>query len=81
MNKPWFAAKRFGIGLSPASWEGWAATYALVLLIAGAVIALRGQRPLLALALGVLIAAFIVLTLVKSDRKPWRWRWGERDEP
>jgi hypothetical protein len=29
--------------------------------------------------MAILTAAFIVLAMSKSDHKPWRWRWGDRD--
>lgn len=35
VNKPWFGPKRFGYGLRPQTWQGWA----IVLVIAVVVVA------------------------------------------
>ena len=40
MSKPWFGPRKFGIGVTPISWEGWACAMALVLLFTGPVVAL-----------------------------------------
>jgi hypothetical protein len=32
-GRPWFRPRRFGWGLAPASWEGWALTGAYVLAV------------------------------------------------
>ncbi|HEY7421948.1 MAG TPA: hypothetical protein VH541_08050 [Gaiellaceae bacterium] len=30
-NKPWFRRKTYGVGWTPASWQGWLITLAVVL--------------------------------------------------
>jgi hypothetical protein len=52
-TKVWFGPRRYGWGLSPVSWEGWAA-------MAGFVVAAMGIPMLLPNGLGV--AAVLVLT-------------------
>lgn len=32
-SKPWFGSKRYGVGLRPQTWQGWAVVAALVLVI------------------------------------------------
>jgi hypothetical protein len=34
-NKPWFKAKRYGIGWVPASWQGWVITLTYSLIVVG----------------------------------------------
>ena len=80
MNRPWFGPKRYGMGLSPTTWQGWLATLIFIGLIALAAAAMRGsgRHPTLwnVFAFGGLTAAYIALAVWKSDRQPWRWRWG-----
>ena len=83
MKRPWFVVKRYGFGLSPNGLGGWTTLVAYVLALAAApqLAVDRGWSQVrtggVVLALTVLVVAVMLLT---SDRKPWRWRWGERDE-
>lgn len=36
MKRGWFGPKVFGWGASPASWEGWLATFVMILAMVGA---------------------------------------------
>ncbi len=81
MGEPWFGQKAYGFGLSPRSWAGWWALIIFVMVITAVpLIALRlGTPRWIALAIiGGLSVAFLVLVWLKSDRQPWRWRWGGR---
>ena len=33
MSKPWFKTKKFGYGLTPISWEGWACAFILAFIV------------------------------------------------
>jgi hypothetical protein len=35
MSKPWFGPKKFGVGLTPVSWEGWVCTLLIVVVVTG----------------------------------------------
>jgi hypothetical protein len=79
MTRAWFKPKTYGIGVTPTSWQGWAATAVFCILI----VCDRAFAPRLGAILSwtgfaVLIAAFVGLCIVKSER-PWRWRWGRND--
>jgi hypothetical protein len=50
MKPGWFGPKRFGYGISPRSWEGWAVS---LVAIAGLAAVMRWVRPLIGEALGV----------------------------
>lgn len=71
MKRGWFGPRSFGWGASPASWEGWAATCAM---IAGMVIAgLIFQPDSVAswAARGVVIAVYLVVVALtyRSDAR------------
>jgi hypothetical protein len=81
MKDPWFVVKRYGLGLSPNGWQGWSVTALYVVLIA--LTALWVERtgasgPALA-GLALVLVSFIVVMVLASDGKPWRWRWGDDD--
>ncbi|WP_448662194.1 hypothetical protein ACG3SL_16180 [Sphingomonas sp. CJ20] len=77
MTRPgtWFRPRRFGLGATPATWQGWLA----VALFVG-VSALLGNvashgRPGFVILFVPLIAGFLWLCWAKTDGE-WRWRWG-----
>lgn len=76
MSKPWFRAKRYGVGAGlPCSWEGWLVTAAFfaVVIVTGV---LAEQHPGLRIAtILIAFAAFCAVARLKSDA-PWKWRWG-----
>ena len=82
----WFKRRRYGLGWTPVTWQGWAVVGAfVVVLIAGAVPAERAGGAAEAAYLVVVvvaIAALVSITLRKGPTPP-RWRWGtsERDDP
>ncbi|MET0246196.1 MAG: hypothetical protein ABW182_05545 [Sphingomonas sp.] len=75
----WFKPKRLGIGASPASWQGWAASF--VFLAGAALVAQLARKgdPLLWILLLPLTVGFIALAVAKTEGG-WRWRWGSRDD-
>lgn len=74
MKRGWFGPKGWGWGASPASWEGWAATGAM---IAGMVVAGLIFQPSDSaaawIARGVVIAVYLVVVAVtyRSDARTW----------
>ena len=83
MSKYWFRRRTYGLGATPASWEGWAVTVGYVGLLMGIVYVLtRGHEPLAGIRLGTFIGAMILLTaafawitIVKTEGG-LRWSWG-----
>lgn len=74
----WFRPKRFGLGVSPATWQGWVATLIVVTLgIAVAMLARRFGSAFLALLIPVTVI-FIALCIAKTEGG-MRWRWGRED--
>lgn len=83
-NRYWFAPKQYGIGYSPASWEGWLATALFIGLMVGSNHLLRflmaghsfGQL-LMVVALALIVEISLFLWLVASRTEgSLRWRWG-----
>jgi hypothetical protein len=38
MSKPWFGRRKFGVGLTPLSWEGWVSTLLVVVVFSGIIV-------------------------------------------
>jgi len=87
MNRYWFKPKRYGVGATPISWEGWALTAACVVgVVAASLLMLpRGQRVhgdewvAWSVIVGIVVVGSVFISCWKTDGE-WRWRWGnERD--
>jgi hypothetical protein len=80
----WFRPKRYGLGATPVTWEGWAFT-ALVVVFVGVVswyfIGMTREPSLMVVLIWVVLvgAATIVLVVVTKAKTEgeWRWRWGD----
>ena len=74
----WFPAKKYGWGWGlPCAWQGWVAIAVFVVLLGTAgVVLLPGKHFGLWIAAIIgLVAALILVCLVKGERP--RWRWGK----
>ncbi|MBY8828165.1 hypothetical protein [Hephaestia mangrovi] len=73
----WFVPKLFGIGATPATWQGWALTLGTIGLV---VLDMRFVEPRLT---RLIVAAGLILALTAiswhKTAGGWRWRWGTRD--
>jgi hypothetical protein len=79
----WFRPKRYGLGATPITWEGWAFTALMVVFIGVVTWYFVGmtRAPALAVVLWVLLvgaatALLVVVTKAKTQGE-WRWRWGD----
>ncbi len=79
-GKPWFGQKRYGMGLGPASWQGWLTLLAYIIVMGWTVeqaqAVLGGGARTVWILLGVETLVLLVIIFLKGDRRPWRWRWG-----
>ena len=86
MTRYWFRPKRYGYGATPVTWEGWLATLAFTVIVAGSVILVTARPPTLATWLFWVALAgggtwwFVRLARQRTDGD-WHWRWGERTGP
>ena len=82
MPEPWFRARRYGLGWSPANMAGFLVTLVAALVMVGAGPAASALHAPAWTAYAVIAAAFAALIAVaqrKGDGRPVRWRWGEDD--
>jgi hypothetical protein len=77
-DEAWFAPKRYGIGATPVSWQGWATTLGFVAALAALVVAFRGQRLQVIAAVIPLVVTYVVI-VARRTRGGLRWRWGEEE--
>ena len=83
MKKPWFGVKAYGIGIGPKSLPGWLSMFAYVAAMVGVSTLGGWLNPpppswiVGAIMLALTVGLFVLIGL-KSDGKPWRWRWGGR---
>ena len=74
----WFSAKRYGWGWGPpTSWQGWVVLIGYLALIISATILLStgGELLRLAIVIGGLTVALVLVCWLKGE--PPRWRWGD----
>ncbi len=81
MARYWFRQKRYGLGATPNTWQGWVLVLVgVALLVAGVVI--NGKDPQevwlgsLLIFAGVVPVSIIVWFKTEGG---WRWRWGDDD--
>jgi uncharacterized membrane protein HdeD (DUF308 family) len=85
MTHYWFRPKRYGYGATPTTWQGWAMTIAVAVILAGSIVAMNllvDRSNLVAwLAWAAIIAGmtywFVQLSRWRTDGE-WRCRWGDR---
>jgi VIT1/CCC1 family predicted Fe2+/Mn2+ transporter len=81
----WFRPKTYGYGATPITWEGWAVTIGVALLVAGSILLMKGlvdRGNVVAWLVWAAVVAGVVLGFVRFSRArtdgEWRWRWGRR---
>ncbi len=90
MTRPWFRAKKFGWGWTPASIEGWLVLAAFVAAVAFDIVALRYRtehgvpvfRALVSFYLWLAALVVALILICWKTGEPPGWRWGnEHDRP
>ena len=82
----WFKRRRYGLGWTPVTWQGWAVVGVVVaVLVGGAFPAERAGGAAEASYLVVVVVAVAGLVAItrRKGPTPARWRWGtsEDDDP
>ena len=84
MEKPWFKARSYGWGWTPASAEGWIVMAVFLAVVIGSVLYLV-HRLRSGADVGSTIAVFVIWNIVLvallfaiawAKGEPPRWRWG-----
>jgi len=85
MTRYWFKPKRYGYGATPVTWEGWVATLAAIVVVAGSIVTMTllvDKSDLIGWLLWAAFIAAVTYWFVQSCRwrtdGEWRWRWGKR---
>lgn len=74
----WFRAKRYGLGWTPVTWEGWTALAAFVLALALDTLLFPPRSALVPFIAGVLGPGVLFVATCWIKGEPPRWRWGDR---
>jgi multisubunit Na+/H+ antiporter MnhB subunit len=83
MTTYWFKQRRFGMGATPNTWQGWLFMLVFLAIVLGCValvmLAGRHNSPEGAFgALALLVVAVLVMVFVswRKTEGGWRWHWG-----
>ena len=69
-GRPWFRPKRYGLGFSPASWQGWLSTAAYIAIVCALAATLAKPQPWVFWTLFVLATAvFLVVVLLTRQAR------------
>jgi len=79
-RKAWFGPRAFGYGYTPVSWEGWAVTAVLIVVVLGAGVVLR-QAPLAAMAVIFAAVGAFLWIAQRQASSPSKRRWNGRKLP
>ena len=67
-GRPWFRPRRYGLGSTPASWQGWVLTGAYVVVVAVLGATLAASQPLVFWTVfGLATAAFVAVAFMTRD--------------
>ncbi len=72
----WFAAKEYGWGWFPATWEGWAVTGVFVLSVVAWALAVPPKESLKKFLFGVGVCGCVFIGIAWATGAPPEWRWG-----
>lgn len=83
-SKPWFAAKRYGIGSGlPVAWQGWLALLLFLAVLSGiSALSVFFHSAIVVfieiVMIPAIVAVFLVICAAKTEGG-WKWRWGGQD--
>jgi hypothetical protein len=65
-KRPWFGPRRFGIGYSPRTWQGYLITAILVLFVVIMTTVAKGHSPLILIAVvPAVVIPIIIISLIQ----------------
>ncbi len=72
----WFAAKEYGWGWFPATWEGWTVTGVFVLSVLAWASIASPRESLKKYLFGVGVCAVVFSGIAWTTGEPTQWTWG-----
>jgi len=83
MSTYWFRPKRYGYGATPLTWQGWAITFATIVVVVAATLTVVTQTVSdLSFWVAAAVDLAAIAALIEIGRRKtggeWRWRWGDR---
>ncbi len=73
-SKLWFAAKKYGYGWYPNTWQGWFVLLGYLVIFAPAVMFVK-QNPIFSFSIIFIDTIILLFICVKKGEKA-KWRWG-----
>lgn len=72
----WFVPHLFGFGVTPVTWQGWAATIVFVGVLSADILLVRNQMA--QGGIGVAVVALFLMTAIRKTQGGLGWHWGVR---
>jgi hypothetical protein len=81
MSDAWFKPKRYGIGVAPATWRGWAALLGILIVnaIGMALLDAIDAPKMWSVLLNIVVLGIILWMCIAKSEGEWRWRWGDKE--
>lgn len=89
MKDYWFRNKKYGIGLEPASWQGWLVTVLYIVIVGLCTLRLTLIAPEMPeeasirelwLPIGATTLLFLGILYRTSEKIEWKWHWGTTED-
>ena len=74
-NRYWFKPRRFGLGATPTTWEGWLVVLVFIIWIAYVSIKITSESNIFMPLMAISIVLLISISRKKTNGL-WKWRWG-----
>ena len=82
MSEYWFKPRRYGLGATPTTWQGWAVIALYVAAICALAVWFEQDRHAHAWVFFLLVAwltGILLFVCWKRTKGGWHWRWGDPD--
>ncbi len=79
--KEWFAAKTFGYGWYPVTWQGWLVVFLVILdiIFSGLSLTFNPTAEGFFLSFGqIIIAVVLLISICYATGEKAMWRWGKK---
>jgi hypothetical protein len=84
MHHPWFRAKTYGWGWTPATWQGWLVVLIYAGTIGGSALLFLRPRPTVTGCIEyvstIAVASALLVAICIRKGEKLGWRWGDRKD-